>query len=415
MERLILHSDLNSFYASVECLYAPELRNQPVAVAGDPQARHGIILTKNQVAKAYGVKTGEAIWQAKEKCPRLQVIKPHFDRYLRYSRQVQEIYREYSDRIEPFGIDECWLELSCCPNTEDGGRRIAHVIRRRIKEELGLTVSIGVSYNKIFAKLGSDYRKPDAVTVIGRQQMEEIVWPLAVEELLYVGPATKRKLNRYGIYSIGELAKTNPDFLEQILGKNGRQLWIFANGLDRTPVADLDSVRAMKSIGNSTTTAKDLSCEEEVHAVLLLLSESVATRMREQGVRGTTVTVSIRNRDLCSIERQKTLVNPTCLSSVICQTAMELFRASYRWEQPIRSLGVRVSGFDKSFVQQLNLFYPDRQENQEKVEQVVDDLRRRFGVSTVQRASLLKDRQLSGMDAGLQNQIHPVSFYSWNY
>lgn len=416
MDRVILHSDLNSFYASVECLYNPKIRQLPVAVAGDPQARHGIILTKNQIAKKYGVKTGEAIWQAKQKCPQLVLVKPNYQRYLRYSHLAQEIYRSYTDRIEPFGIDECWLDLSGCPNSEDGGLRIAHAIRRRIKTELGLTVSVGVSYNKIFAKLGSDYRKPDAVTLIGKPQRESIVWPQPVENLLYVGPATKRKLQRYGIFTIGQLAQAKPDFLEEIFGKTGRQLWIFANGYDVTPVASADTKLSMKSISNSTTTVRNLTCDEEVHGILTMLSESVAARMREQGVHGSTIAVSIRSSDLQSVERQKKLLSPTCVSSVISGTAMELFRENYRWEKPIRSLGVRVSDFDEDFVRQMDLFQKaQQQENQEKIERVVDGLRKRFGVFSIQRASLLKDQQLTGLDTSIQNQIHPMGFFSWNY
>ena len=416
MDRVILHSDLNSFYASVECLYNPKIRQLPVAVAGDPQARHGIILTKNQIAKKYGVKTGEAIWQAKQKCPQLVLVKPNYQRYLRYSHLAQEIYRSYTDRIEPFGIDECWLDLSGCPNSEDGGLRIAHAIRRRIKTELGLTVSVGVSYNKIFAKLGSDYRKPDAVTLIGKPQRESIVWPQPVENLLYVGPATKRKLQRYGIFTIGQLAQVKPDFLEEIFGKTGRQLWIFANGYDVTPVASAATKLSMKSISNSTTTVRNLTCDEEVHGILTMLLESVAARMREQGVHGSTIAVSIRSSDLQSVERQKKLLSPTCVSSVISGTAMELFRENYRWEKPIRSLGVRVSDFDEDFVRQMDLFQKaQQQENQEKIERVVDGLRKRFGVFSIQRASLLKDQQLTGLDTSIQNQIHPMGFFSWNY
>ena len=416
MDRVILHSDLNSFYASVECLYNPKIRQLPVAVAGDPQARHGIILTKNQIAKKYGVKTGEAIWQAKQKCPQLVLVKPNYQRYLRYSHLAQEIYRSYTDRIEPFGIDECWLDLSGCPNSEDGGLRIAHAIRRRIKTELGLTVSVGVSYNKIFAKLGSDYRKPDAVTLIGKPQRESIVWPQPVEKLLYVGPASKRKLQRYGIFTIGQLAQAKPDFLEEIFGKTGRQLWIFANGYDVTPVASAATKLSMKSISNSTTTVRNLTCDEEVHGILTMLSESVAARMREQGVHGSTIAVSIRSSDLQSVERQKKLLSPTCVSSVISGTAMELFRENYRWEKPIRSLGVRVSDFDEDFVRQMDLFQKaQQQENQEKIERVVDGLRKRFGVFSIQRASLLKDQQLTGLDTSIQNQIHPMGFFSWNY
>ena len=258
MERIILHSDCNSFYASVECLHHPEIREKPVAVGGDIEQRHGIILAKNQLAKQFHVSTGEAIWRAKQKCPELIVLPPNFPLYLRFSRLARDIYLDYSNRVEPFGLDEAWLDITSSENQKDKGERTAHEIRKRIREELGITVSIGVSYNKIFAKLGSDYRKPDAVTMITKENYRQIAWPLPVSDLLYVGPATKRKLNGFGVHTIGELAQTPVEILRSKFGKIGDILWCFSNGLDSSPVADFQNQPVVKSIGNSTTAPRDL-------------------------------------------------------------------------------------------------------------------------------------------------------------
>ena len=247
MERTILHSDMNNFYASVECLYNPALRNRPMVVGGDPALRHGIVLAKNEIAKRYGIKTGEVLWQAKQKCPGLICTQPHFDLYMDFSRMAREIYSCYSDRVESYGPDECWLDVTESKGLFGEGKKIADEIRMRVKSELGITSSIGVSYNKIFAKLGSDYRKPDATTVITPENYKEIVWRLPVGELLFVGRATARKLKRYGITTIGDLAQNDVGALEYLLGKNGRMLWNFANGLDHSPVAHEDASMLVKS------------------------------------------------------------------------------------------------------------------------------------------------------------------------
>ena len=258
-QRVILHSDMNNFYAGVECHHRPEIRSKPVVVGGDEEARHGIVLAKNNIAKAAGIKTGEALWQAREKCDGLIVIPPNYPLYIRYSRLARQIYSDYTPQVESFGLDECWLDVS-----GDDGVHIANEIRARIKKELGVTASIGVSFNKIFAKLGSDIKKPDATTVISKENYKEVAWPLPVEELLYVGPKTKQKLNKYGINTIGELAKTPESFLHSLLGKVGNVLYSFANGLDESPVKYSDERSCIKSIGNSTTTPRDLVNDEDV-------------------------------------------------------------------------------------------------------------------------------------------------------
>ena len=281
MRRTILHSDMNNCYASIELLHRPELRGKPLAVGGDPEARHGIVLAKDQFAKKAGVKTGMALWQAKQVCPDIVFVPPRMDLYLRFSRLAHEIYGDYTDRQEAFGIDESWLDVTESCSLKGSGEKIAEEISRRIKKELGITVSIGVSWNKIFAKLGSDYKKPDAITVINQENYKNIVWPLPVEDLLFVGRATKKKLNKLGIYTIGALAETDSDILKIHLGKVGMILSYFANGNDNTPVCHQDENAPIKSIGNSTTTPRDLTTETDVSIIVWLLAESVSARLRE--------------------------------------------------------------------------------------------------------------------------------------
>ena len=413
MERIILHSDCNSFYASVECLHHPEIREKPVAVGGDIEQRHGIILAKNQLAKQFHVSTGEAIWQAKQKCPELIVLPPNFPLYLRFSRLARDIYLDYSNRVEPFGLDEAWLDITSSENQKDKGERTAHEIRKRIREELGITVSIGVSYNKIFAKLGSDYRKPDAVTMITKENYRQIAWPLPVSDLLYVGPATKRKLNGFGVHTIGELAQTPVEILRSKFGKIGDILWCFSNGLDSSPVADFQNQPVVKSIGNSTTAPRDLERDEDVKIILYVLADSVARRLREQGLKGRTIHFSVRDNSLFSFTRQKTLLSYTNLTGEIAREALSLFREHYRWKRPVRSIGISVSDLAADTIySQTSLFCDEvKREKVERLDKALDRLKARFGTFAVQPAVLLKDRKLSGFDPKNDHIIHPVGYF----
>ena len=259
VERKILHSDVNSFYASVEMLYHPEHAGKPLAVGGDPEARHGIVLTANYTAKQKGVKTGQALWQAKSACPDLVVVPPRMELYLQFSSMLREIYGEYTDLVEPYGCDEAWLDVTGSTALKGDEKKIADEIRSRVKKELGITVSIGISWNKIFAKLGSDYKKPDAITQFHKENYQSIVWNLPAADLLYVGRSTRTMLNRYGIKIIGKIATSDPDFLERLFGKMGLVLYSFANGWDDSPVAPEGYAAPIKSIGNSTTTPRDLA------------------------------------------------------------------------------------------------------------------------------------------------------------
>lgn len=400
LNKVILHADLNNFYASVECLHRPKLRDKPVAVCGDPTLRHGIVLAKNYPAKRFGVKTGEVIWQAKKKCPDLVVVPPDYTLYLRFARLAREIYLHYTDQIEPFGIDEAWLDVTNSTGIYGDGKKIADQIRERIKFELGVTASVGVSYNKIFAKLGSDMKKPDATTMITPDNFRELVWPLPVSDLLYVGRATRQKLGRYGINIIGNIAGASQYFLHFILGKWGDVLWSFANGLDTTPVSPFGEEGIVKSIGNSTTTPRDLENNDDIKLVIYVLSESIAARMREHGFKCRTVQIHVRDCDLAVFERQGKLAKPTYLSSEIALQAMELFRINYHWEKPVRSIGVRGTDFvTEDSAVQLSLFIDEEErKHREALEHTVDILRQRFGYFIIQRGIMLGDRKLTRLN-----------------
>lgn len=412
MERTILHSDMNCFYASVEMLHHPELAGKPLAVGGDPEARHGIVLTANYVAKKSGVKTGMALWQAKQVCPEIIFVPPRMDLYLRFSRMAQEIYSEYTDLREPFGIDESWLDVSASTSIKGDGMKIANEISKRIKHELGVTVSIGVSWNKIFAKLGSDYKKPDAITEFSRENYKNLAWNLPAGDLIYVGRSTNKKLQTLGIKTIGELANTEPAILENRLGKMGLVLHTFANGWDETPVCIEGYQAPIKSIGNSTTTPRDLVNDLDVKIILMALSESVASRLRENGFQCKVVEISIRDNELYHFSRQCKLKRPTNITDEIVQAAYRLFKDNYRWEHPIRSLGVRGCDLvSDDMPYQLDLFISEqKREKLEKMDQVVDEIRARFGYQSIQRAFVYQDKMLAQLNAR-EHTVHPQGYF----
>lgn len=366
------------------------------------------MLTKNEIAARFGVSTGEPLWQARQKCHDLVVVPPNFPLYMRFSKMARNIYRDYSRQIEPFGLDENWVDIT---GSGKSPAATAQEIRRRVKYELGITVSIGVSWNKIFAKFGSDYKKPDAVTVIDRNNYKDIVWKSPCSDLLFVGPATTRKLNSYGIYTVGELANSGVDFLKSVFGKNGEVLYTFANGLDTTPVCDMDDEQAVKSIGNSTTTPRDMVNDGDVKTVMTVLAESVSRRLREHGVKGRGVSISVRDCELRSFTRQTKLKMYTDVSSEIISAAMALFRANYNWEKPLRSVGVTVFDFGRELLQFDLSGSVEKHEKLEKVERAVDDIRRRFGNYAVQRASMLAAADLSHFNPHDDHTIHPEGYF----
>nr|WP_325239532.1 DNA polymerase IV [uncultured Oscillibacter sp.] len=413
MNRNILHCDFNAFYASVEAQRRPALRDKPLAVCRSLEERHGIVLAANYIAKPYGVKTGMAIWQAKQRCPQLVTLPPDMGEYIRFSQMAREIYEDYTDQIEPFGLDESWLDVTGSVGLFGSPMSIAEDIRRRIRFELGITASIGVSDNKVTAKLGSDYKKPDAITRIERDNYKEIVYPLPVEDLLYVGPATSRKLRGMGISTIGRLAECPQDILVGRLGKMGAILHMFANGRDVSPVQRSDHIPNVKSVGNSATTPRDLTCNEDIQLMLLLLAESVASRMRDLASCCTVVEVSVRDTELRSFSRQQTLAAPTCSSTEIAETAFALFQASYAWEKPVRSIGIRGAGLvEAGSGLQLSL-YADavRRDKWERIDAAVDDLRARYGYMSVRRALLLTDPVLGNINPKDDHTVHPAGCF----
>ena len=411
--RSILHVDMNNFYASVECLYRPEIRHLPVAVAGDPLNRHGIILAKNMIAKRLGIKTGEAIWEAKQKAPKLVTVPPDFAKYLKFSRLARDILYDYTDQIEAFGLDENWADVTGSLSIFGSAHDIAELIRKRVKDELGITASIGVSFNKIFAKLGSDYKKPDAITDIMPDNFKSLVWPLPASDLLYVGKATSRKLTSIGITTIGGIAKCPKDVLCRKLGKWGEVLWLFANGLDTAPVRLLGQEAAVKSVGNGITCPRDLTADEGVQLVFTVLAESVAARLRDYNLKCTGVEIQIRDKNLYYMTRQQKISRPTFLSSDIITAAMQLFSANYRWFYPVRAIALRgINLVTADTLVELSLFEDEsRNLAAENLARTIDGLRKRFGHDSILRASSLLDRNLTGLNPKEDHTIHPVSYF----
>ncbi len=392
MERVILHSDLNNFFASVECLSHPELKEVPMAVCGSVEERHGIVLAKNPPARAMGVKTAEAVWQAKQKCPDLTIVAPHYDRYLDYSRRVRAVYGRFTDQAEPFGIDECWLDVTGSRLLFGSGREIAQKIQRAVKEELGLGVSVGVSFSKTLSKLGSGLCPPEGICLLPRETFAEQISDVPVTELLGVGPATAKTLSRsLGIFTIGQLARTPAGVLSGTLGKNGLSLWRAANGLERIPVLREAERDPVKSIGNSVTPGQDIASMEDAGRLLLFLCEHVAARLRGQGFYASSAFLGLRDSRLCWKEFSCRLPLPTCLSGTIYPALRELLQKNWNGREPLRSMGLRVGGLmgeRESF--QLSFFSDVRREKRAgRLEAAADRMRERFGEDAVTRASLL--------------------------
>lgn len=412
MERTILHCDCNGFYASVECVLDPALRRVPMAVCGNPDNRHGIILAKNELAKKDGVRTAETIWSAKNKCPELVLVPPHRDLYAQYSKQINDIYKQYTDLVEPFGIDESWLDVTGSLRLFGDGRKIADTLRQRIRSEIGLTISVGVSFNKVFAKLGSDYKKPDATTVIDFANWREIIFPLPVDTLLFVGSSTRDKLAALCVETVGDLAGSDKSLIVRHLGKIGAVLWEYANGLDETPVASADAEQEIKSVGNSITFKRNLLDWEEVKIGLDVLADSVAARMRKKGLKGTTVQVGIKDTELKTVSRQKKLASPTCISREISDAAMELIRKFWPSGKPIRMLNVTCTGLIPAETASIELSLFDtkesleRRDKLEKLETTLDKLRERYPENAVRRAVQLEKRGL-GIEIDDGNQKEP--------
>ncbi|MBP3893328.1 MAG: DNA polymerase IV [Atopobiaceae bacterium] len=421
--RVVLHVDMNCFYASVEMAERPELRGLPVIVGGDEENRHGIVLTASYPAKRRGVKTGSALWEARKACPDAIIVPPRYGLYMRYSHLARSIYYQYTDLVEPFGLDEAWLDISRSVHLQGGDALlVAREISERMVTELGVTVSVGVSWNKIFAKFGSDYDKPDGLTRITPGNAADIVWPAPVRDLLYVGPATARKLNHLGIITIGDLARADDELIRRTLGKMGAVVQAFARGHDDSPVrpyepSHRDIEHEVKGVGNGITCPFDLDDERTARQVIWLMGESVAQRLRAQGLAARTV--SAYGRDFSTLafrSRQTTLERPTQLTSEICSTAADLLVSDWDFAHgaKVRGVGVRASNLvPASAAVQLDLWgVEERRLRELALDRAIDDLRGRFGNHAVRRLSELSDARLSSLDPQRDNVVHPVSFFA---
>ena len=406
MDRIIFHCDCNSFYASVELLEHPDLRHLPVAVCGDPESLHGIILAKNEPAKAYGVKTAETIWQARKKCPDLVLLPAHHKKYSEMSKKVNAIYEEYTDLVEPFGIDESWLDVTGSLHLFGGDPLVlADRLRERIRSELGITISVGISFNKVFAKLGSDYKKPDATTLISRENFRSMVWPLPVTDLLYVGHAAKQIFQRFHITTIGELAAFDRGALFTMLGKTGAQLHDFANGLDDAPVAPAGQYTPPKSVGNGLTFPKNLHGAQEIKAGITMLSDQVAVRLRSHELKCCGVSLSIRDPEFRDMSRQRQLTAPTNLSREIAQYAWELAEDCWDMAAPVRALTVTLLSLipEDEAAAQIDLLggnQAQRRDKLERLENAMDSIRSKFGKGAIAPAS-------APMDMGKERHAPP--------
>ena len=395
MERTILHCDCNGFYASVECVLHPAFQKVPMAVCGDPESRRGIILAKNELARKYGVKTAETIWQAKRKCPELVLAPAHHDQYALFSKRINAIYQRYTDLVEPFSIDESWLDVTGSRELFGDGKKIADELRRLVREETGVTISVGVSFNKVFAKLGSDYKKPDATTVISRENFRELLWPLPVDRMIFVGDSSKAALEKLRVRTIGDLARLDREILEKKLGKQGAALSLYANGLDESPVRSVYEERKVKSIG--ITFKRNLTGIEDIRLGVRAIADQVASRLRRHRVKCATVQVVIKDPDFRVISRQRPLKKPTHLSRDLYECALAIILDSWKITAPIRMLSITganlVGDGEDTIQEQMSLFDPpggrEEEEKQENLETALDEIRTKFGREAVSFGSVI--------------------------
>lgn len=407
MKRCILHSDANCFYASVETVLNPELRGKAVAVCGSEEERHGIVLAKSEKAKKAGVTTGMPNWKARELCPDLIIVKPHFEYYSKFSKMLREIYERYTDYIEPFGLDECWLDVtkSIKPPME-----IAGEIRQAVKDELGLTVSIGVSFNKVFAKLGSDYKKPDAITEITEENYKNIVYPLPCGDILYCGRSTREQLNRIGVFTIGELAALKPEYMQMKFGKNGMELWNYANGLDVSEVAHKDHIEPPKSIGHGITCVEDLKTIEEAEAVIYALCQDIGLKLRGTRVRARGVSLGIKDKDLSYASYREKLEFPTQDEAKIAKVACEILRMRHDPRRSIRALTVTAINLEsEEEIEQIDMFFDyEAREKQERLNEVIDIIKNEYGKDAIKPAIILNESRMPRKEQGkvLPGKMH---------
>lgn len=409
-DRIIFHIDINHCFAQIEEMMNPELRDVAICVGGDEKSRSGIVLARNLKAKEYGVQTAETLRDAKKKCPHLVVVPPHSDLYMYYTSKVKDINREYTDKVESYGADEAWIDVSESYHLFGKPYDLAYEMQRRVLEEYGLTVSVGVSWNKVFAKLGSDLIKPSGMTIITRSNYKEIVWPLPVSELLYVGKQTTPKLNALGIYTIGDLATCSVKRLEKHFGVKGQQMWEFANGIEEGDVDYSGVMPAPKSIGNSTTPPHDINTNHQAKIIFRHLADSVASRLHDEKMKGFTISISLRDIQLVTITRQKRISKATNNSTEILKTAMMLLEENYTFDMPLRSIGISVSNLiDNPEFEQISIFENTKESNHKQavIDDTIDKLRDKFDYNVIKRASAVMDKDTENFDAKRRNVLYP--------
>ena len=414
MERWIIHSDINHCYAQIEEMMYPELRNVPMAIGGHEEDRHGIILAKNDLAKKYHIKTGESLRDAFQKCPELLIVPPDYDDYLFYTEEVKRIYREYSDKVESFGLDEAWIDITGTEKLfHKTAMELAEEIQRRVFKELGLTVSMGLSFNKVFAKLGSDLDKKQGLAVITRDNFKDMVFPLPVADILYIGKATSSQLNERNIYTLGDLALSSKEYIKSFLGKNGEMVWLFANGYDTLSVNS--SQQVIKSVGNGITAKHDIHTIEEAKIVLSMLAESVAKRLRQSNKLGSVISIGMRYKDLQGLSRQKRVDTPTNIAQEILDMVMILLRDNWNMAIPLRSLSISVSSLveKETYAYQMSLFNTANEEDryeQLHLEEIIQEIKERWGEKSIKYGHSLLDEELSDFSTQLGMDIHPPGF-----
>lgn len=412
MENKIMHADINHCFAQImECL-DPALKEIPMAVGGEESKRHGIILAKNLLAKKSGVLTGESLREAKAKCPNLLILPPNYAIFKYYSEKVKDIYREYSDRVESFGIDEAWVDLTHSQELFGPAEKIIIIIQKRVLEELGLTISVGLSFNKIFAKLASDKIKPSGMVIYSKENYKKEVWNLPVGELLMVGQKSKEQLNSKGIFTIGDIARLGIDNMTHLFGKMGEMLWIFAMGKDTTPVNKIGYQEEAKSVGNSLTTSKDISNLQEAILVFEVLTDSVAMRLKDMNQEGNVIQINVRDVDLKGFTRQKKIPYHTNIAKEILEIVIQIFQSNYSFKKNIRSVGVSVKGLrNNNLVRQVSLFVDEEKRTEQyEIEKTLDDLRKKYGQNSIGRLSNLMDRELTSFNPKEEHSVFPVSW-----
>ena len=397
MAKFILHSDMNSYFASVETIDHPEYANIPMAVCGDPATRHGIILAKNSAAGACGVMTGESVYSAKQKIPGLTLVNADYNKYVHYAKLARALYAEYGIDVIPYGLDEAWIVLKDSVDSYEKAEEIAVEIKERIKSELKLTASIGVSYNYIFSKLASDQKKPDAVTVLRKDELKTVIWNIPAFELLFVGPATRKKLKSMNVLTIGDLAQSDPALLKRRFGKSGIALWQFANGDDSSFDPKVPADMPFKSFGNTITLPKDTTSEDDLLLMLYILARAVTSRLVKHSLEARCIGINLKYSDFTAFIRQTTLDRHTADEASIFLNAKVLFEKNHVSGNPVRSIGIHLNDLQDNRFGQLSLL-SEEESVPPDIKAVIAQLKERLGSFELNKSSMTTDE-----DIGLNN------------